>query len=72
MTTDKEICYCACCQKMLFQSDIDAGTVADHPVYKMGELSYIELAHNSCADQDNETRPDDGSCWRWTLGKAAV
>ena len=42
MTT--EICTCAECGKMMFEGD----DLVQNPVYKCGELSYIELAHRAC------------------------
>jgi hypothetical protein len=44
----EELCLCAFCREMLYASD----ALADHPVYKCGELAYIELAHAWCAEQD--------------------
>lgn len=43
------ICLCAVCQKPILQYDLDRELVADHFVYKCGELDEIELAHLSCA-----------------------
>lgn len=39
------ICTCAFCGEWLYQFD----TIADNKVFKCGELSYIELAHATCA-----------------------
>ena len=54
---------CAVCRVTL----LGAIALADHAVYKCGELSYIELAHVGCAEADNAERDAlygaDG--WRW-------
>lgn len=44
MTTSEEICLCAECRKMLHKGD----DIVQNPVYKLGELNYIELAHRKC------------------------
>lgn len=44
METRKEICLCAACNAMMFEGD----DMVQHPVIKMGELDYIELAHRAC------------------------
>lgn len=39
------LCYCPLCDEAIMK-----GTpMADHHVYKLGELDYIELAHRACA-----------------------
>lgn len=43
----EEICLCAFCRKMLYEGD----EMAQHPVYKCGELSYVSLAHKECAPE---------------------
>lgn len=47
------ICACAGCREDLFKGD----DLVQNPVYKMGELDYIELAHRACipewAQHDN-------------------
>ena len=50
------ICSCAVCGKDLIQGD----HLADGKVYKMGELSYISLAHVACVKGLPNT---DG--WEW-------
>lgn len=51
-----EVCLCAVCRRMLY----DVDSLADHYVYKLGELAYIELAHVACAKAD-----DSGTPWTW-------
>lgn len=43
------ICACAVCGKPIFEGS----PMADHKVYKLGELAYIELAHLDCAKAEN-------------------
>lgn len=43
----KEICLCAGCYEMMFEGD----DIVQCPIYKMGELDYIELAHRACIPQ---------------------
>lgn len=44
MTEKAVICACAGCRQDLFEGD----DLVQNPVYKMGELDYIELAHRAC------------------------
>ena len=47
---------CAFCREPIAHAgDGWAERVADHPVYKCGELAYIEIAHALCAPWDPET-----------------
>ena len=46
---------CACCHEPLLPGQ----RAADHEVYKCGELNYIELAHQECAEADADYD------WRW-------
>ncbi len=53
----EELCLCAFCREILYAGD----ALADNYVYKLGELSYIELAHRECA---KVSAPDSASwCW---------
>lgn len=45
-----KICACAICAKILYEGD----KLADLKVFKCGELSYIALAHESCAKEAND------------------
>lgn len=55
------LCYCPLCNK-----EITKGTpMADHHVYKMGELDYIELAHEACAKQEDP----EGHYWEWNASE---
>ena len=47
MLNRKEICLCSICQEMLYEGD----KLVDNKVFKSGELSYIELAHEACAPE---------------------
>lgn len=51
MTKPFEGVYCAICNASLAECEV--GEVADNPIYKMGELDSIELAHTACAVADN-------------------
>lgn len=64
-----QICLCGVCREMLYDGD----PLADHEVYKCGELEYIELAHVACAVKDNaEKSSDPTSYWfrrnYWRIG----
>ncbi len=39
-----EVCTCAACGQMMTEET----DMVQNPVYKCGELSYIELAHRTC------------------------
>ena len=43
-TPKKLICSCAACHVNMFEGE----DLVQNPVYKCGELSYIELAHRKC------------------------
>ena len=43
-----EVCRCAFCRTMIYESELDGRTVADLQIWKSGELSSIELAHARC------------------------
>lgn len=55
----KTICACAFCGGPIHEVQAKAGRVHQHPVYKLGELNYIELAHARCAPEgwDQPVRP---------------
>jgi len=46
------ICLCDVCRSDIHEGD----AMADHKVFKCGELSYIALAHRACAIADNVER----------------
>lgn len=50
---------CAICRENLQGAE----SVAEHPVYKLGELSYIELAHVACAQAEDLDKPM--FAWTW-------
>ena len=58
------ICLCACerCRQPIRANECEAGDVVQNPVFKSGELAYIELAHRDCipewAKNDNWNRKD--------------
>ncbi len=52
-------CYCPFCNGPIFNRDFDGSALVQNPVYKSGELSYIELAHRPC--QPEWAKNDD---WR--------
>ena len=52
---------CAICRENLQGAE----SVADHWVYKLGELAYIELAHGACAQAKNDSSLNS---WTWDLG----
>lgn len=56
------ICLCACCGNPVTRGQAKEGDIADHKVYKCGELSYIEIAHKYCAKRDTEMRE---GYWEW-------
>lgn len=39
---------CAECGKDIILGETDPDTLVDHPVFKCGELAYIEIVHKSC------------------------
>lgn len=59
------ICGCTVCMGLMYEGD----KLADHHVYKYGELSYIELAHKSCAIREDSKRVSNGTgpnkYWRY-------
>jgi hypothetical protein len=61
-TTSKTICLCACCRNPITKAQAKDKDIADHKVYKCGELSYIELAHKYCAKKDTEMPK---GYWEW-------
>lgn len=46
------VCACDVCRRDIYDGD----AMADHKVFKCGELSYIALAHKDCAIADNVAR----------------
>jgi len=52
---------CSICEELL---PTDGGDIADHFVYKCGELQYIELAHTACAKKWNEAWQNE-PYWDW-------
>ena len=66
MTATKNIyVLCALCREDIPEELFgETGHVADHHVYKYGELKYIELAHRECAETDNFLRKEQ--YWAWT------
>jgi len=53
---DLNYTLCAFCrQPIAHDGDGWLEKVADHPVYKLGELAYIEIAHTLCAPWDPES-----------------
>lgn len=47
------ICSCSVCRDGCYNSQ----ELADHMVYDIfGELDYIEIAHQACAERDNAAR----------------
>jgi hypothetical protein len=54
-------CACSICQKML-PENAQTGELADLYVYDFdGELNYILLAHQSCAEQTDPNQEN----WKW-------
>lgn len=49
------ICSCDVCRKDI----VEGQPMADHKVFKCGELSYIALAHKECGVADNATRQSE-------------
>lgn len=63
----KPVCYCAFCDDFILERDLKPAElggepIAQHPVYKLGKLKSIELAHTRCAPEgwDQELRPECG------------
>jgi hypothetical protein len=52
MTTSEIYVLCSLCREDIPEALFGTGAVADLPIFKAGELSYIELAHAKCARND--------------------
>lgn len=58
---------CAFCRNPLGTTNLHE--IADHPVYKAGELSYIELAHVGCLDKSDTPHKN---LWRMRKNPCAI
>ena len=66
----REICTCPACKVMLIEGD----DMVQNPVYKCGDLHYIELAHRKCIPEwsvnddhvfPDECEPEPAAPWKY-------